>query len=186
MRDCINAGNEEFCRQISPYVHCYWKDLNVKNECVCVDNRICIPNSIKDAYVKAIHATHPGSWGMTDTAIYVWWPFMHRDLLIKTAKCNPCVKIGKNLKSTKLSSNWVPLKLCKVPNEETQIDFGGPIYNEKNQEVYFLACIDRFSEFPTAEVAEISSRQRIIAWHSSYNKSLSSTVLNRSTNKSFL
>ena len=44
------------------------------------------------------------------------------------------------------------LKLCKVPNEEIQIDFGGPIYNKKNQEVYFLACIDRFSKFPTVEV----------------------------------
>ena len=26
------------------------------------------------------------------------------------------------------------------------------MYNEKNQEVYFLACIDRFSKFPAAEV----------------------------------
>ena len=45
-----------------------------------------------------------------------------------------------------------PLNLCKVPNEEIQIDFVGPIYNEKNQEVYFLEFIDRFSKFPTAEV----------------------------------
>ena len=42
--------------------------------------------------------------------------------------------------------------MCNVPNEEIQIDFGGPINNEKNQEVYFLACIDRCSKFLTAEV----------------------------------
>ena len=64
----------------------------------------------------------------------------------------PCVKVGKNLKSIIPASKWAPLNLCKVPNEEIQIDFGGPIYNEKNQEVYFLACIDRFSKFPTVEV----------------------------------
>ena len=49
-------------------------------------------------------------------------------------------------------NKWPPLKLCKVQNEEIQIDFSEPIYKEKNQEVYFLSCIDRFSKFPTAEV----------------------------------
>ena len=85
-------------------------------------------------------------------ATHSWWPYMHRDIITKTAKCSPCVKIGKNLKSLIPASKWAPLKLCKVPNEESQFDFGGQIYNEKNQEVYFLACIDRFSNFPTAEV----------------------------------
>ena len=70
----------------------------------------------------------------------------------KDVICNPCVKIGKNLKSIIPANKWAPLKLCKVPNEDIQIDIGGPIYNEKNQEIYFLACIDRFSKFPTAEV----------------------------------
>ena len=56
---------------------------------------------------------------------------MHRDIITKTAKCNPCVKNGKNLKSIIPANKWAPLKLCKVPNEEIQIDFEGPIYNEK-------------------------------------------------------
>ena len=63
VRDCVNNGNEDRCRQISPYIHSYWKDLNMKNGCVCVNDRIAIPNSIKDAYVEAIHATHPRIWG---------------------------------------------------------------------------------------------------------------------------
>ena len=63
VRDCINTENEDRFRQFSPYIHSYWKDLQVKNGCVCVDDRIAIPNSIKYAYVEAIHATHPGSWG---------------------------------------------------------------------------------------------------------------------------
>ena len=99
---------------------------------------------------------------MTDMAVNAWWPFMHRDLLSKTVKCNPCVKFGKNLKSIIPSSKWAPLKLCKVPNEEIRIDFGGPIYNEKNQEVYFLACIDCFSKFPTTEVFERANAQNIL------------------------
>ena len=85
-------------------------------------------------------------------------------------------KLIKNLKSFIPLKSFTPLKLCNVPNKEIQIDFGGPIYNEKNQEVFFLACIDRFSEFPTAEVSDkctkyfkISSRTCFISWNSSYN-----------------
>ena len=98
IRDCILTENEDRCKQISPYIHLFWKDLHVRNGCVCIDDRIALPHAIKDAYVDAIHATHPGTWGMTDMATHAWWPYMHRDIATKSAKCNPCVKIGKNLK----------------------------------------------------------------------------------------
>ena len=168
VQDCLNTGNENCCRQISSYIHSYWKDLHVKNGCVCVDNRIAIPNSIKYAYVEAVHSTHPGSWGMTDMAVHAWLPFMHRDLLSKTAKCNTCVKIGKNLKSILHSSKWTPLKLCQIPHEEIQIDLGGPIFKEKIQEVYFLACIDRFSNFRTAKVFDRAKPQNILKFLRDY------------------
>ena len=70
IRDCVLTENEERCRQISPYIHSFWKDLHVKNECVCIDDLIAIPNSIKDAYKESIHATHQGSRGMTDMATH--------------------------------------------------------------------------------------------------------------------
>ena len=151
--DCILTENEDRCKQISPYKHSFWKDLHVKNV---------------DAYVEAIHATHPGIWGMTDMANHAWWPYMHRDIVTKTAKCNPCVKIVKNLKSSIPANKWSPLKLCKVPNEEIQTDFGGPIYNEKNQEIYFLACIDRFSKFLTAEVFDRANADNILKFLQEY------------------
>ena len=65
-RDCILTENEDGCKQISPYIHSFWKDLHVKNGCVCIDDKIALPHEIKDAYVDTIHATHPGTWGMTD------------------------------------------------------------------------------------------------------------------------
>ena len=96
VRDCVLTDNEDRFRQISPYIHNFWKDFHLRNGCVCIDDRIAIPNSIKGAYVEAIHATHYGSLGMTDMAVHAWWPYMHRDVLTKTPKCNHCVKIGKN------------------------------------------------------------------------------------------
>ena len=113
LRDCVNTGNEDRCRQISPYFHSYWKDLNVKNGFVCVDDQTAISNSINDAYVEAINATRQVVCGMTDKPVHVLWLFMHRDLLSKKARCNPCVKIGNKLKSTIPSSKWAPLKYIK-------------------------------------------------------------------------
>ena len=162
IRDCILTENEDRCKQISPYIHSFWKDLHVKNGCVCIDDRIALPHAIKNAYVDAIPATHPGTWWMTDVATHAWWPYMHRDIITKTAKCKPCVKICKNLKSIIPAHKWAQLELCKNPNEENQIDFGGPIYNEKNQEIYFLACIDRFSKFPTAEIFDRTNADIIL------------------------
>ena len=123
---------------------------------------------------------HPGSWSRTDMATHAWWLFLHRDIVTKTAKCNPCVKIGKKLKSLIPASKWAPLNFCKVPNKEIQTDFGGPIYieNQWNQEVYFLACIEQFSKFPTAEVFDRANADNI-------SKFLQKYVLQQGISRSF-
>ena len=95
VRDCFNTWNEDRCRQISPYTHSYWKDLHVKKGSVRVDDRISNPNSFKDAYVEAIQATHRGSWVMSGVTVHAWWPFMHRDLLSKTANLIPASRLIK-------------------------------------------------------------------------------------------
>ena len=77
---------------------------------------------------------------------------MHREILIKAAQCKPCTEIGKNLKPVAPASKWKPLLNCSKPNEEIQLDFGGPIASEKDQGIQFLACIGRFSKYPTVEV----------------------------------
>ena len=108
IRDCILTENEDRCKQISTYIQSFWKYLHVKNACVCIGDRIALPHAIKDAYLDAIHATHPGTWGMTDMANHKWWPYMHRDIITKTAKCNPCVKVGEKLKSIIPAIKWAP------------------------------------------------------------------------------
>ena len=74
VRDCILTENEDRCKQISPNIHSFWKNIHVKNGSVCIDDRIALPHAIKDAYVEAIDATHRGTWGMTDMATHAWWP----------------------------------------------------------------------------------------------------------------
>ena len=57
---------------------------------------------------------------------------------------------------------------CSEPNEEIQINFGGPIKNEKDQDIYFLPCIDHFSKFPTVEVLDKANGLNVIKFLDDY------------------
>ena len=87
IRDCLMQDDEARSKEVSHYIHSFWKDLHVKSGCLCVDERVAIPNSIKDAVLESIHMTHPGSWGMISLSQYGWWPYMHREILAKTSDC---------------------------------------------------------------------------------------------------
>ena len=52
--DHINTNKEESCRPISSNIHNHWIEINVKNDCVCMDDKFAIPNSKEDAYIEAI------------------------------------------------------------------------------------------------------------------------------------
>ena len=61
---------------------------------------------------------------------------MHREILNKVAQRKDCTKIGKNLKPVVPALKWKPLLNCSEPNEEIQIDLGGPITNEKDYDIH--------------------------------------------------
>ena len=107
---------------------------------------------MKEAVIDVLHATHPGAWGMSELAHRLWWPFINRDLINKSKTCRPSTEFGKNLKSIIPKTKWSALKPCVEPNEEIQVHFGGSILDGQEREVYFLACIDRFSKFPTLKL----------------------------------
>ena len=150
--DCFLQNDAQRCKELNPYLFSYWRDIHVRSGCLCVDERVAMPHSIQDAVLEGLHLTHPGSWGMITFGHYAFWPYMHREILNKAAECKPCTDIGKNLKPIVPALKWKPLLYSSEPNEEIQIDFGGPITNEKDHYIHFLACIDRFSKYPTAEV----------------------------------
>ena len=126
VRDCVMRDDPDRLQEISPFLFSYWMDLSVKHGCVCLDERTVIPKSIKDAVLEVIHSTHPGSFAMLSLAQNIWWPYIHRDILVKASECKACTEIGKNLKSVIPHRKWTPLPKCSEPNDEIQIDFGGP------------------------------------------------------------
>ena len=168
VRDCVIRNDAERLQEISPYLFSYWRDLSMKHGCVCLDERIAIPKSIKDAVLEDIHSTHPGSFAMLSLAQNIWWPYIHRDILAKASECKACTEIGKNLKSVIPHRKWTPLPKCSEPNDEIQLDFGGPILNEKGIEQYFLTSIDRYSKYPIAEIVNNASGPNVIKFLNNY------------------
>ena len=84
VRDCILNKNEERLKEINPYAHSYWLDLQVRSGCVCIDEKIAIPNVQREALVDDLHASHPGIWGMICMATHCWWPYMNRELIVRS------------------------------------------------------------------------------------------------------
>ena len=168
VRDCVIRNDPDRLQEITPYLFSYCQDLSVKHGCVCLDERIAIPKSIKDEVLEDIHSTHPGSFAMLSLAQNIWWPYIHRDILAKASECKACTEIGKNLKSVISHRKWSPLPKCIEPNDEIQIDFGGPILNEKGTEQYFITSIDRYSKYPIAETVNNASGQNVIKFLNKY------------------
>ena len=168
LRDCILQNDAQRCKEVNRYLFSYWRDLHVRTGCVCLDERVAIPHSIQDAVLKSLHLTHPGSWGMITLGQYAFWPYMQREILNKAAQCRPCLDIGKILKPIVPASKWKPLLNCSEPNEKIQIDFGGPVTNEKDRDIHFLACIDRFSKYSTVEVFDKANGPHVIKFLDEY------------------
>ena len=101
-------------------------------------------------------------------ATHCWWPYMHRELIAKATECKPCTVTGKNLKSVLPAKQINPYIPCVEPNQEIQIDFGGPIFVEKGNDVYFLAAIDRFSKYPTAYIYDKANGPNVLKFSDMY------------------
>ena len=93
---------------------------------------------------------------------------MSRDLLVRAIECKPCTAIGKSLKTIVPAKQFQAHKPCIVPNQATQIDFAGPINNEKDHEFYFLTCVDKFIKYPSAENFDNANASNVINFLDNY------------------
>ena len=142
--------------------------MHVSGGCVCMDEKVAIPNALKDAFIEDLHASHPGSSGMVCMAHHCCWPYMNRDRLVRARQCKSCTAIGKNLKSIIPAKQFQAHKPCLVPNQEIQIDFAGPINNEKGHEIYILTCMDRISKYTSAETFANANTYIVIKFLDNY------------------
>ena len=115
-RDCIIRSDKEQLKALNPSLYSYWRDLHVSSWCVCKDEKVAIPNALKEALIEDPHASHPGSWGMVCMAQHCWWSYINRNLLVKTIECKSCTAIGKNIKSVFPAKQFKAHTPCRTLN----------------------------------------------------------------------
>ena len=137
-------------------------DLHVRSGCVCMDEKIAIPNVLREALVEDLHGSHPGTWGMICIANHCWWPNMNRELIVRSTERKSCTAVGINLKSVIPARQFHAHIPCAEPNHEVQIDLVAPVNDEKGHESYFFVAIDRFSKFPTVFILDKADGPNLI------------------------
>ena len=145
-----------------------WPKAAVANNCVVIDNKLAIPEPLRQAVLTRLHRSHPGQEAMMAASEYLWWPFMNRQIIDRCEKCGECTLFGKNSKPASIFNKAQPLPVLFGPNQELQLDFAGPILDDKGAKIILLVAIDRFSKFPSVLISKTTGVKKVTNFLDSY------------------
>ena len=63
-----------------------------------MDNRLVIPQSMKQMMMCSLHYGHPGRDAMLSMVADIWWRRIHREVIDQARLCEHCLQAGKNIK----------------------------------------------------------------------------------------
>ena len=124
--------------------------------------RIVIPEAMRSTIIAMLHHGHVSINKMDKSAEAFWWPGLHREIRDKTENCPSCRAAGKNLKTQLPQSEINRLEIFTEPGREIQLDFAGPIKSKFRGDAYISVAIDRFSEWPTAQICKNTDSRTVI------------------------
>ena len=146
----------------------FWPKAAVVNNCVVIDNKLAIPDLLRQAVLTRLHRSHPGQEAMMAASEYLWWPIMNRQIIDTCEKCRECTLFGKNLKPASTFFTAQPLLVLSGPNQELQLDFAGPILDDKGTKIFLLVAIDRFSKFSSVLISKTTWAKKVTKFLESY------------------
>ena len=146
----------------------FWSTAAVVNNCVVVDNKLATPEPLRQAVLTRLHRSHHGQEAMMTASEYLWWPFMNRQIIETCEKCRECTLFGENLKPASSFNTAKSLPVLSTPNQELQLDFAGPLLDEKGSKIFLLVAIDRFSKFPSVLIFKTTGAKKVTKYLDSY------------------
>ena len=168
MKRAINSKNVSSFNKLGAYMAQFWPKAAVVNNCVIIDNKLAIPEVLRPAFLARIHRSHPGQEAMMSASEYIWWPFLNRQIVDTCENCRKCTLYGKNLKPVKTFHTAQSLPQLTGPNQELQLDFAGPIVDDKGVKIFLLVAIDRFSKFPSVLITKTTGAKKVTKFLESY------------------
>ena len=168
LRRVIERGDKQGFELIGPYTNPLWSQMAEQDDCILANNRLAVPVQLRQAVLKRIHRGHPGHEAMLGVSQYLWWPHMNKYIVNLAEECRSCTRYGKNVKYLISKNASKPLPLLTQPGQEVQLDYAGPIENQKGKKIYLLVAIDRFSKFPSVKVTKSTSGKCTVKFLRSY------------------
>ena len=90
-----------------------------------IDEKLVIPEELQKPIFRRLHWGHPGRDSMLQAVAGIWWPRIHRDIVLLAQSCSQCQQAGKNLKTLKTQSKFGKLPAADAHNDELAIEFAG-------------------------------------------------------------
>lgn len=115
-------------------------ESRIEQDCIMWGYRVVIPETLKDAVIKELHATHSGVVKMKAIArSFFWWPKIDADIENVARTCHDCAELRDEPPKTELN----PWKWPEKPWHRVHTDFIGPYKNYN-----FLLAIDVRTKWP--------------------------------------
>ena len=140
----------------------FWSKAALFIDCVIVDNNLAIPEPLRKTALARLHRYHPGQQAMRSASEYIWWTFLNRQIVDVCERCRECTLYGKKLKTAKIFHTAQALPTLSGPNQELQLDFAGPILDNKDTKVFVLVAVDHFSKFPSVLITKATGAKKFL------------------------
>ena len=75
------------------------------NDILYLDERLVIPEGLRENMLTAIHFGHAGRNAMLRETADMWWPRIHREIVEKANNCPECTRAGKNISFLKVKKS---------------------------------------------------------------------------------
>ena len=154
LRRVVKRNDRQGFEMMGPFTNPLWHQMSVVDDCLLVDNRLAVPEKLRQAVLRRLHQGHPGQEAMLEVSNYLWWPHMPKDMVNMAEECRSCTRYGKNVKYIIPKNSAKPLPLLTQPGQELQLDYAGPLEDHKGKKIYLLVAIDRYSKFPSVKVTK--------------------------------
>ena len=139
-----------------------------ENEFIYVDELLVIPEELRRPIFRSLHWGHPGRDAMLQAVADIWWPQIHREIVLLAQTCNQCQQSGKNLKTLLPQSNCGKLHKAEKFNDELALDFAGPLKSASKNKQYILVAIDHKTSWPSANFTRRPTAEKVTTFLNEY------------------
>ena len=126
------------------------------------NDKVIIPEAMRTTVLAMLQHGHAAVDKMSKAAEAFLWPGKYREIQEKSAICRSCRTAGKNLETQLPGTEINRLEIVTESNQETQLDFADPIKSKTRGDVYILVALDRFSQWPTAQICKNTDTRTVI------------------------